>query len=113
MKNTVHNLRPEWYGNCHLFLYNLPFMVDHGLPIIQKNPVDCSKLFLHAMKMANKKCVPMCDGMQGVIGNLFVDEGHNRVEGDIPIDFLIEDITNTLELDDDDDLFSTKKLKKN
>ena len=49
--------------------------------------------------MANKKFVVMCQGITGQIGELIVDDNHERNVDGITIDLLIVDITNGLDVE--------------
>jgi hypothetical protein len=53
--------------------------------------------------MANKKFIPMCDGIEGTIGALLVDENHKPDRTGIPIDMLIADLSMALNAGDNDD----------
>ena len=97
MKETVANLREGWYGNLHRFTEQEardPNACIDGDPEQKlKNPVNCLRLFEHAIKMANTKFVPLCAGISGTIGNLVIDEEHEANREGLPIDLLIIDLT--------------------
>jgi hypothetical protein len=100
MKDTVRNLRVGWYGNKHLVTE------QEDLPVLQTNytiqkrkPIDCNKLFLHAVKIANETFIPPCAAITGTIGDLVVVENHQMNREGLPIDLLIIDINRALEFD--------------
>ena len=62
------------------------FVGDSNYDIIEKQPVDCCKLFLKTIKMANTKYIPLCAGLSGELGSLQVDDNHIVNKEGLPID---------------------------
>ena len=86
---TVSQLREGWCGNGDTY------PVRHYL---QKEPVDCGKLFQQAHEAARTKFISMCGGISGTIGALDVDPDYQDEEVDIPID--AQDLIRTFPADD-------------
>lgn len=109
MKETVMNVREGWYGNIHDWEANDAHLLsDYRRQ--RKEPADCHRLFQHAIKMANTKFVPMCEGITGTIGNLTVDADHLLNREGIPIDMLVNLVSKIVsddenDVDDDEDDF--------
>ena len=92
MKDVVRYLREGWYGNGEKH--------PPGHPL-RKQKVDCCKLWMHCLKDASTKFVPLCGGLEGSVGSLIVDESYKDGEVSIPIDTLVVDLTrNGLEVDE-------------
>ena len=92
MKDTVKHLREGWYGTRDV----LPTEIS-----LFKKPCDCDKLYRHALKMAETKFVPICDGISGAIGSLVVDPDHQDGDVNFPIDALVIDMSKQGESIDD------------
>jgi hypothetical protein len=98
IKETINHLREGWYSNHQLFNEsNKDAIIMSNYHIQSKQPVKCCKLYSKAIKMANKKFIPMCNGITGTIGSLVVDTTHVPVGSGIPIDMLIVDLTKNQE----------------
>jgi hypothetical protein len=91
MKSTLQHLKWGWYGNHHLFDETGNRNCDIDYRITKKDPVDCSKLFDHSIKLMNDKYIKMCGGISGTIGNLIVDPNYEGDVTGIPVDFLLND----------------------
>lgn len=92
MRDVVHYLREGWYGNAEKH--------PPGHPL-RKQKVDCRKLWMHCLKDASTKFVPLCGGLEGCVGSLNVDETYKDGEVIIPIDTLVVDLTqNGLEVNE-------------
>ena len=64
-----------------------------------KHPVDCKKLWFTSLKYAGTIHVPICDGIDGTIGNLSVDDNHTNESHTLPIDTLVVNLVKDDELD--------------
>ena len=94
MKQTVADLREGWYGNRHLFPAGAgpnDFLAGN-CRCRYKSEVECPKLFETCVNFANKKFIPLCDGISGTIGNLVVDEAHESNKDGLPIDMFVIDL---------------------
>lgn len=60
-----------------------------GYKIHRKKQVNCKNLLI---KMASKKLIPMCAGLNGVIADLTIDFEHVPDREGLPIDLGMEDI---------------------
>ena len=84
MKDTVQLLRDGWYGTFNRF---------GASDSKRKTPVDCRKLVARSIDMANKKFVPRCEGISGLIGSLEISEIEQDDQVVFPIDALVVDLT--------------------
>lgn len=82
MKQTIQHLREEWWGN------DLP-----ESDVLHKKAVNCQGLFNTAIRYANQKFIPLCEGISGTIGNLVVDPTYQDETVALPIDTLVLDLT--------------------
>jgi hypothetical protein len=90
MNEVVDNLHHGWYGNEHVTPENDENAdPDNNWMFIKKKPVDCFKLFMTAIKKANEKFIPLCDGLSGTIGDLVVDIDHIANRQGLPIDMFV------------------------
>ena len=55
----------------------------------RRKPVDCDRLFRHCIDLANTKYIPLCDGIDGTMDDLRIDEAHVLIVDGIPIDILM------------------------
>jgi hypothetical protein len=99
MRETVANLREGWYGNIQNWD---SFMKDNpdDYQRHRKEPVDCKKLFMSSIKMADEKIFPLCQGISGTIGSLIVDKSHQSCKEGLPIDMLISEVVQQLHDED-------------
>jgi hypothetical protein len=73
MRQTINHLCEGWYGNLSLFQDNQGESVSiNNYEIQPKEPVDCNKIFRNSIKMANEKLIPMCEGISGCIGYIWL-----------------------------------------
>ena len=56
--------------------FHLPMLLTSNYDIIEKKPVDCYKLFMKTIEIANEKYIPLCAGLSGELGSLQVDDNH-------------------------------------
>jgi hypothetical protein len=66
-----------------------------------QEPVDCGKLFCHCQDLADTKYIPLCDGINGIIGDLIVDDNYIQNNSEMPIDIMLN-YNNALEGDKED-----------
>lgn len=93
MKETVQQLRDAWYGTFERY-----DVQDYR----RKDPCNSKGMVNRSIEMANKKFIPVCDGISGCIGELIVDPMHEGEAINFPIDALVLDLTK-----DDDELDET------
>ena len=92
MKDVVRRLQDGWYGN------------DHRLQprdIEFKTKTRCEALVKKCRASGDKEYIPLCPGLEGRIGNLTVDEAHERDTSEIPIDSLVIDLTKDIEIEEE------------
>jgi hypothetical protein len=115
LREVVNTLREGWYGNHHLF-QRLEDEVDpiSGLlkindrVISRKDTIDCGRLFRHTIDEINRRFIVNCQGVDGVLGELIVDENYEGTLAGLPADMVMLDITNNpendvVEVEDEDD----------
>jgi hypothetical protein len=120
MRDDVNHLREGWNGNGHMFSH-LPHPTKDDFvagDIHQgfKSSVDCRKLFLECIKIANKKFIAMCPCMTGTVENLEIEAGYVSQAINVPIDAFIinldgvdqgqegeDDVVSVTSDDEDDD----------
>ena len=106
MCRTVDMLRHGWYGNLHLFpdvvdlvtddpKELMPIIIDDddGQKIQRTKPIDCRLLVKKAVKMINRKFIPICNGLRGTIDTLEVDGTYEQTTDNMPIDMLLIDLS--------------------
>jgi transposase len=118
LKDVVTSLRDGWYGNNYIFDDNIENIdITTGLLILnnkiiwRKEPVDCCRLFDHVIKQANKKYIKICDGIEGTIGNLIVDDNHQQNMNNMPIDILLNFVQPLLEVEEEEEIESENNLQ--
>ena len=92
MKQTVRHLREGWYSTLSKF--------PEG-DLHRKAQVNCKALWEHSLNLVTTKFVPICHGIEGIIGSLDIDETFVHESVNVPIDNLINDLSNGPNLDDD------------
>ena len=92
MKEVVRYLRDGWYGNEDRF--------EEGYDKYHK-VTNCKKLFGESIKVLDAKFIPLCDGLEGRIGALTVNENHEHDVTGISIVTLIIDLTDAVGGDDE------------
>ena len=80
----VKYLREGWYGNGDAHALDHPY---------HKSPVDCHKLWATCKKIAWTKFVPLCEGIEGIIGDLKIDDAFEYESVMLPIDMPVVDLT--------------------
>ena len=76
----IELLREGWYGSCR----------DHPEgSSYHKKAVNCQALWNKTLEIASKKFVAYCEGLNGAIGNLFIDETYQEEEVVLLIDTLV------------------------
>jgi hypothetical protein len=65
-----------------------------------KELVDCKKLFMNAIKLADEKFIPLCHGISGTIGDLIFDQSHQSCKEGLPIDMPLSEAVKQLHDDD-------------
>ena len=97
MKDVIRRLQDGWYGNDH--------QIESTDNEYTKG-VRCEPLIRKCEECANAEYIALCPGLQGQIGNLEIDETHDRDTTQIPIDSFVIDLTKGIdrneETDDDD-----------
>ena len=78
------SLRDSWHGNEDRF--------EEGDDEYHK-VTNCKKLIGESIKVTDTKFIPLCDGLEGRIGALTINENHECDVRGISIDMLIVDIT--------------------
>jgi hypothetical protein len=58
-------------------------------------------LLCHAVDMANNKFIPICDGLNGKIGNLIIDKNYEANNIDMPINILLN-MNNLIEVEEEE-----------
>ena len=96
IKEVTKLLREGWYGKTEA--ENNAELDDE----FKKRAVRCDRLFQHTIKMANDKFIPICDGLKGKIGSLWIDPDYVPNYDDLPLDMLIAGLDDTDDDDDDD-----------
>ena len=91
-KETVRLLREGWYGTLDKF--------PEG-DLHRKAQVNCKALWERSLNLATTKFVPICHGIKGTIGSLEIDETYVHESVNVPIDTLINDLSNGPNLDND------------
>ena len=91
-KETVRLLREGWYGTLDKF--------PEG-DLHRKAQVNCKALWEHSLNLVTTKFVPICHGIEGTIGSLEIDETFVHESVNVPIDNLINDLSNGPNLDND------------
>ena len=91
-KETVRLLRESWYGTLDKF--------PEG-DLHRKAQVNCKALSEHLLNLVTTKFVPICHGIKGTIGSLEFDETFVHESVNVPIDTLINDLSNGPNLDND------------
>ena len=65
-----------------------------------KSPVDCRKLWATCKKIAWTKFVPLCEGIEGIIGDLKIDDAFEYKSVILPIDTLVVDLMKDVKKDE-------------
>ena len=79
-------------GNEHLMQENETHL-NNDITRPRKAPVNCAKLEQTAVEFMNNKFIKLCGGLDGVIGNLQIDQNHQPDLTGMPIDMLVVDLT--------------------
>jgi transposase len=98
IKEVIGLLREGWYGKSDEENNKL----DEEF---RKRAVRCNRLFQHTIKMANDKFVPICSGINGTIGNLWIDPDYVPNYDGLPLDMLIAGLGDPYDPDEDDDRY--------
>jgi transposase len=100
MKQTVELVREGWYGNIQQWESgNQKFRNDYRR--VRKEPVDCNALVMHSIEMANTMFIPLCEGLEGKLGDLTINSNHVPNWDGLPVDLLISSNNNKLDTDDE------------
>jgi hypothetical protein len=113
LREVVNTLRKGWYGNV-FDRYEDDIDPLSGLLKINdrvfssKDPIDCRCLFQHTIDEINHRYIQMCDGVDGVLGELVVDDSNEGTLAGLPADMVMLNITNNpendfVEVEDDDE----------
>jgi len=99
MRDVVRHVRDGWCGNDDR---------REELDPEHTKGTSCEGLVKKANRAANEMFMPTCPGITGTIGDLEVDETHERDTSEMPIDELVVDITEDLvfmidEVEDEDE----------
>ena len=89
-REVVAHLREGWYGNEEE--YDSYDDVTRPYHMKRRKPVDCERLFLHCIDLANTKYIPLCDGIDGTMDNLIIHADHVRIVDGIPLDIQMLDM---------------------
>jgi len=84
MKDVVKFLREGWYVNYDKY--------PEGHPM-RREPADCQKLWKNCLLAAETKYVRMCEGIQGGMGELLVDDNAVDESIQVPIDTFVVNLT--------------------
>ena len=98
IKEVIGLLREGWYGKTD----EENNKVDDEF---KKRAVRCDCLFNHTIKMANDKFIPICDGIKGKIGSLWIDPDYVPNYDGLPLDMLIAGLGDPYDSDDNNDLY--------
>ena len=85
MRDVVDLLREGWYGSKH---------VDPGMEHMRKEPVKIANIWRRCLQYANEISVKICQGIEGTVGALKIDESYEAEDIKLPIDTLVVDLTN-------------------
>ena len=99
MKKVVQYLREGWYGNGDAYVVGHP---------LRKRPVSCKKLWVTCLKMAGTNFVSICDGIEGQIGTLVIDDTFRYESVMLPLDTLVVDLKKDVE--EDIELLQSKNI---
>ena len=89
-KEAIAHLRVGWYGNIDEYD---SYDDDNRPPYMKRRePVDYNELFRHCIDLANTKYILLCDGIEGTMDNLVVNEDHVRIVEGLPIHIRMLDI---------------------
>ena len=83
MRETVRYLQEGWYGNKDAYLSS---------HLLHKKPVSCQKLWRTCRNIDGTKYVNLCVGLEGMIGDLKIDETYIPEDVTLPIDTLVVDL---------------------
>jgi hypothetical protein len=98
MKEVVYLLRCGWYGyNNNDDSINED---NNQTTLKERKAIDCEKLFNHVVNIINKKYIPLCEGLTGTLGDLQVDEDHQKITAGMPVDMMLNHCLDDDEYDD-------------
>ena len=84
ISDVINLLREGWYGTRG----NVELGDDH----IIKKPVNTGKLWKKCIRYANEISVKLCQGIEGSVGSLTIDESYVPEPITLPIDTLVSDL---------------------
>ena len=100
-QDTIRDLREGWYGTETMQKKYLKL----GASGVHKKAVNCRKLELRSIRMANEKFIPLCEGIEGQIGGLIVDCNYQTGTIEYPIDLVVMNMAHEMdEIDLSDEL---------
>ena len=67
----------------------------------KKVQFSCKALWEHSLNLTTTKFVPFCHRIKGTIGSLEIDDSYVHESVNVPIDTLINDLSNGPTLDND------------
>ena len=92
MKDVVRRVQDGWYGNED----------QYERTHCEYTPgTNCAGLVKNAIDSMDKEFIPLSPGLEGRIGELTIDTLHEQNKEEIPIDYLVVDLTKELDPDEE------------